>query len=363
MKKIIHLLWTGGIGGIERLCLTIGECNPNIHEFWFVHSGGTICDQMKRQGLSIKQFNYENKDALRLCKALKSAESETEAVIIHHDATMLWICVPILKIKAYTVPIYLYAHCAYADFANSLVKKMVFRYSSSLCDGIIAISDSVKNSVLEHQKLEKISVIYNGIDLNKYTKNNETKDVFRIIFVGRLIEQKGVKLLIEALSIVKKQIDYECCIVGNGPEKKELEEMTKLHELQGKVLFLGNRTDVPDLLHESVIFVHPATWEEGFGITLIEAMACGLPCIAFRKGAIPEYIQDEVNGFLVSETSADALASKIIDVYHLWEQGRLKTVSKQARNTAETFSCEKTEENIRKLVLRKKGQWKKENIR
>lgn len=49
MKKIIHLLWTGGIGGIERLCLTIGECNPNIHEFWFVHRGGIICDQMKKR--------------------------------------------------------------------------------------------------------------------------------------------------------------------------------------------------------------------------------------------------------------------------------------------------------------------------
>lgn len=288
---------------------------------------------------------------------MKNTESKTEAVIIHHDSTMLWICVPILKIKAYTVPIYLYAHCAYSDFANSLVKKMVFRYASSLCDGVITISDSVKNSVLEHQKLkkEKISVIYNGIDLNRYTQNDETKELFRIIFVGRLIEPKGVKLLIEALSIVKKQIGYECCIVGDGPEKKKLEEMTKIYELQEKVFFLGNRTDIPDLLHESAVFVHPATWEEGFGITLIEAMACSLPCIAFRKGAIPEYIEDEVNGFLVSETSADALASKIIDVYHLWEQGRLKDVSKQARNTAEIFSCEKTEENIRKLVLRKKG--------
>ena len=357
MKKIIHLLWTGGIGGIERLCLTIGECNPNIHEFWFVHRGGIICDQTKKQGLSVKQLNYENKDVLRLCKTLKNAESKMEAVIIHHDATMLWLCVSILRLKAYTVPIYLYAHCAYSDFANSFVKKMVFRYASSSCDGVIAISDYVKNSVLEHQKLkkEKISVIYNGIDLNRYTKNDETKGLFRIIFVGRLIEQKGVRLLIEALSIVKRQIEYECCIVGDGPEKKKLEEMTRNHELQGKVLFLGNRTDIPDLLHESAAFVHPATWEEGFGITLIEAMACSLPCIAFRKGAIPEYIEDGVNGFLVSEASADALASKIIDVYHLWEQGRLNNVSEQARNTAETFSCEKTEENIRKLVLRKKG--------
>lgn len=355
MKKIIHLLWTGDVGGIERLCLTIGECNPNIHEFWFVHRDGIICEQMKNQGLNVKQFNYENKDVLRLCKALKNVENKTEAVIIHHDATMLWTCVPVLKIKAYTPRIYLYAHCAYSDFANSLVKKILFRYASSLCNGVIAISESVKNSVLEHQKSkeEKISVIYNGIDLNKYTRIEETKTLFRIIFVGRLIEQKGVKLLIEALNIVKKQIEYECYIVGDGPEKKMLEEMTKSYKLQEKVLFLENRRDIPELLHESAVFVHPAVWEEGFGITLIEAMACSVPCIAFRKGAIPEYIDDEVNGFLVKEISADALANKIIDVYHLWEQNGLKNVAKQARNTAETFSCEKTEKNIRELVLRK----------
>lgn len=358
MKKIIHLLWVGGVGGIEKLCLTIGICNPNVHEFWLVHEGGIMYEQMVDKGLQVRLFNYKNQNVIRLCKQVKRRESDIEAVIIHHDATMVWCSALILKAMHLAPPIYIYAHCAYSDFIDSKGKKMVFHYAALSCDGIIAISDSVKKSILKHEniKSEKIVIVYNGIDLKKFTMSANSKKQFVITFVGRLIYQKGIQLLIEALNEINNEIKYECYIVGDGPERTLLEKKVENYHLQDKINFLGNRIDIPEILQNSTIFIHPAIWEEGFGITLIEAMSCGIPCVAFRKGAIPEYIKDGVNGFLVEDVSSEHLAAKILDVYHLWENKQMNTVFLSARKTAEKFSCEKTEESIRKLVLRKKGK-------
>lgn len=358
MKKIVHLLWTGGVGGIEKLCLTIGTCNPNFHEFWFVHEGGIVYEQMVDKELQVKLFNYKNTNVIRLCKQIKSCESNIEAIIIHHDATMLWCGALILKAMHFDPPIYIYAHCAYSDFINSKGKKMVFHYAALFCDGIIAISDSVKKSILKNEniKSEKIAIVYNGIDLKKFTRIVNSNDKFVIAFVGRLIYQKGIQLLIEALNEISNKIEYKCYIVGDGPERTTLEKKVEIYRLQDKIIFLGNRIDIPNILQNSTIFIHPAIWEEGFGITLIEAMSCGIPCIAFRKGAIPEYIKDGVNGFIVNDISSEHLADEILKVYQLWESKQIDTVALNARKTAENFSCEKTEESIRELVLRKKGK-------
>lgn len=358
MKKIVHLLWTGGVGGIEKLCLAIGTCNPDLHEFWFVHKGGIVYEQMIDKGLKVELFNYKNENVLRLCKQIKKNEDDIDAIIIHHDATMLWCSALVLKIMGFAPPIYIYAHCAYSDFINNKGKKIVFHRAAVSCDGIIAISDSVKKSILEQENLktEKITIVYNGIDLKKFAMTVKSNDKFRIVFVGRLIHQKGIQLLIEALNEIDNKVKYECYIVGDGPERTALEKKVEIYGLQDKINFLGNRIDIPNILQNSTIFIHPAIWEEGFGITLIEAMSCGIPCIAFKKGAIPEYIEDGVNGFLVNDVSSGHLADEILNVYHLWKSEQINTVALNARKTAENFSCEKTEEGLRKLVLRNKGK-------
>ena len=108
--------------------------------------------------------------------------------------------------------------------------------------------------------------------------------------------------------------------------------------------FLGRRTDVPQLLQQADLFVHPAVWEEGFGITLIEAMASGVPCLAFPKGAIPEIIGPEIDGFLTEEVSAAALTAGINRALELFTKAphHWHTLCKNARQKAELFSIERT---------------------
>ena len=98
-----------------------------------------------------------------------------------------------------------------------------------------------------------------------------------------------------------KEKDFEFQIIGDGPYKTKLESLVKEQHLENKVVFLGTRYDVSQLLEKADIFVHVPIIEEGFGITIVEAMASGKLCICSNSGAISEIIENDGNGFLVNE--------------------------------------------------------------
>ena len=158
-----------------------------------------------------------------------------------------------------------------------------------------------------------------------------------LIFVGRLIREKGVHLLLEALSRLPEEIRVHATVVGFGPEYDNLRARAEELGLEARVDFLGKRMDVSQLLEKADFFVHPATLQEGFGITLVEAMAAGKPCIASNGGAIPEVLDDRT-GFLFTLGSVSELAQKITEAYSLIGTQRYETMSEDARKRAESFS-------------------------
>jgi len=344
--KILHLLWTGGIGGIEKLCRDIADNAHEKHIFCCVNSGGELYDEMRERGHKIDCLGYRNHDLFRLvkyvCNCIKI--KQISAIVVHHDATMVWIAVGLIKILIPRVKVAVYAHCNYQDFiGKDHKKKIIFHYTARLCDYIIAISNSVKDSVLRNEPnlRQKIHVIYNGIDFSEYyvERGNEQTSLLKIVYVGRLIEEKGIQVLLNALALIKDTVEFQCDIVGDGSYRSQLEDLAKRCGLEDRVWFHGKRKNVVDYLRVANIFVHPAIWEEGFGITLIEAMASGIPCIAFCKGAIPEIIDDGQDGFLVDVLSSEALASRIRDVSDLLVRHRLVDIGKNASKKAKRFSC------------------------
>jgi glycosyltransferase involved in cell wall biosynthesis len=153
---------------------------------------------------------------------------------------------------------------------------------------------------------------------------------------------KGIHVLIDAISKLPSDINISVKIVGNdhdGYTEKMKEKATSLG-LDDKIEFTGVRLDVPELLADADIFIHPAVCEEGFGITLAEAMASYLPCIAFKRGAIPEIIDNGENGFVIDRISADLLAKTIEDAYNLFKTDDYDQYKINARKKAEFFSVE-----------------------
>lgn len=103
----------------------------------------------------------------------------------------------------------------------------------------------------------------------------------------------------------------ELTVAGDGPRDEELGELAGEVGVQDRVDFLGLRNDVHDLMQEADVFVHPATWEEAFGYTVMEAMASGCPVIASEVGGIPELIVDGECGLLCPPGDDREIARRI----------------------------------------------------
>jgi glycosyltransferase involved in cell wall biosynthesis len=191
-----------------------------------------------------------------------------------------------------------------------------------------------------HLPDQKAVTIYNGVDLDRFAPSTGTRsEGFQIICVANLIPEKGLEVALRAhakLSSPRSRL----AIVGDGPDRDRLERLSEVLGTRNQVSFLGLRDDVHLLLRASQAFVHPATWSEAFGLTIAEAMASGCPVVASRVGAVPELVNDGVDGLLVTPGDSDELASALRMLHDDAELGA--RLARNARRRVESrFSLER----------------------
>lgn len=144
------------------------------------------------------------------------------------------------------------------------------------------------------------------------TKNSE----FWITTTSTLIPRNGIDTLVDAFAILSlHHPEARLKIAGEGPMRERLEEMIRGHGLVDKVEFLGTlrHDDIPVLLHRSHLFVRPSRFE-GFGVSFIEAMACGVPVIACPRGGITDFVTHQKTGWLVEPDDPEALAEAMSEL-------------------------------------------------
>jgi len=172
---------------------------------------------------------------------------------------------------------------------------------------VIANSKKLKELALSSALKQQIEVIANGIDVNEFKPLSYKKIEFpiKLISTGRLIERKGYKYLIEAISNMK---EVELALVGNGNIRSELENLSK--EKNSNVIFLGSRghNEIVNLLQKADIFILPSL-NEGMSNSILEAMACGLPIITTDTGGSEELIKG--NGCIIPKASSSELKKVI----------------------------------------------------
>ena len=161
-------------------------------------------------------------------------------------------------------------------------------------------------------KRAKTLVIYNGIETNRFApppmrRNGRT---VRMVAAGSLIPEKGFHVLIRALSQVPQK-NWHLRVVGEGPERRKLEELVEELGLVEKVEFLGLRDDLEAINREADILAHPCLWQEAFGLTIVEGMSCGCCVLASRAGGIPELIEHNHEGILIEPGDVVAWADAI----------------------------------------------------
>ena len=210
-------------------------------------------------------------------------------------------------------------------------------YRNIICKFIIAISQSVRDDIIAcGAYANKVRIVYNAIDSSKIEerdiRESKLKDKNSIIIgnVARIdLEKKGQDILLHAIALVKiKYPNIFCVFAGadmteNESELGKLKEIVKELDLESNVKFLGNVDNVFEFLSEIDVFVLPSR-VEGFGISLIEAMAMGIPCIASDVGGPAEIIGKEERGLLFSVDDARQLAEKIFTMIERYtEQSRV----------------------------------------
>ena len=188
----------------------------------------------------------------------------------------------------------------------------------------ICVSSKIKDMLLSSTdgniNEDLVSIINNGIDPGSFV-NTElsnareefeiSKNTFLVGTVGRLQPIKNQKILLEAIAVLsKKNVNVHLLVIGDGPLRYDLESLSISLGIQNKVCFAGSRNDVARLLAGMDVFVLPSL-AEGSPISLIEAMSVGLPVVATAVGAIPNIIQNKINGYLVPSADLPALVKRL----------------------------------------------------
>ena len=215
---------------------------------------------------------------------------------------------------------YWYEYLGRAGIFGKLTEKRMV----NLTDKIVTVSSKTKEDLKKIKPTEDSLIIPNGIDLEEINQIKPYIIKSDVIFVGRLIKEKKTALLIKSLVTVKKtNPDIKCTIIGEGPQKKELEDLSKESGLKENIQFKGFMEDYHDVISHmksSKILVLPSK-REGFGMVVIEANACGLPAIVIDHpmNAAKDLIVDGKNGFII-ENDEKAMAGKIREALDLKEK-------------------------------------------
>lgn len=202
--------------------------------------------------------------------------------------------------------------------------RMKGRLMGRFIDLNIAVSQSTKDYVTARLGYhpDRIKVIHNGVDAAAF-QSSKSKETVRqnlgvplkvpvVGIVARLAHWgKGHRELFAALAALKPRHLPHALVVGDGGRRPAMEKLVKESGLAQQVHFLGTRFDIPDLLAAMDIFVLPGSHGEGISLSLLEAMAAGLPLIASRVGGTPEMIRHGENGLLVPVGDSQALADSL----------------------------------------------------
>lgn len=244
--------------------------------------------------------------------------------------------------------------------ANSLTAVRISR--------VFAVSDGVADSVrrprwAQWMPLPRTEVLYHGIEETEIHSGREARCIGRVQLglasqtivlatVGNLSPKKDHRSLLSAFAILgRRRPDTVLVIIGGGPLEDELRRYTDELGLRDRVRFLGQRSDVAELLPAFDVFVLSSR-HEGLPLALLEAMASGLPVVTTEVGGVPEVISHGENGLMVAPGEPPALAAAIESI--LDDQAKATRLAEAGRVTASDFSIsgsvERTEAVYQELL-------------
>jgi glycosyltransferase involved in cell wall biosynthesis len=253
--------------------------------------------------------------------------------------------------KLASVPmVYTRHHSDHNIRLNKPLHVRVDGWCGRLADRAIAVSEATKRLMVDVEGVaaRQISVVLNGMDPPPSPTTDEMNGVraelipegTRVcLMIARLHEEKGHRVLFEAIPFVVGRIGPVLCLLaGEGPHRETLEAEARALGVAECVRFLGQRRDVPALIAVADVVVLPSL-AESFGYALVEAMSLGRPVVASDSGGIPEVVADEETGLIAAKGDAEALARALVRV--LADRALADRLGNAGRRRAALFSFDR----------------------
>jgi glycosyltransferase involved in cell wall biosynthesis len=240
---------------------------------------------------------------------------------------------------------------------------MAVRISARWCKTTICVSNAVRESLVKNYKFpaRRTVTIYNGVRTSEFVPSEPNRvavraklglssEEFVLVCAARLSKIKGIEILISAMAkVVREGTLCKCIIVGDGPLREELSIQAQALDLRAHVFFEGFQEDVRPYLQAANAFVL-TSHREGLPLSIVEAMACGLPCVVTNVGGNAEAVTHKVNGLVVSPGSVDEVADAIS--YLATHPTERALMSRKARDRAcAAFDMDDRMAEIRRVIL------------
>ncbi|MFA6896712.1 MAG: glycosyltransferase family 4 protein [Patescibacteria group bacterium] len=226
-----------------------------------------------------------------------------------------------------------------ARFYAEKLRFFILRRLAKNVDTVLACSDFYADCARNSGIFSNIKTLHNGTVLLPPSRIENSKV---ILFVGRLSEEKGVPVLLEAVALLKKKHpDMQLHIVGDGQQVEELKKETVRLQMENIVRFLGHKSsqEIAELYKQSSLVAVPSLCPDNLPTVCMEAMSVGRPIVASRIGGVPELVDNEKTGFLVPPNDVGALSGGIDRL--LSDPGLMQNMGEAGREKAEKEFDEK----------------------
>ncbi len=288
---------------------------------------------------------YDSAMASTLVNVVKF--EELDILHVHYaipHAAIAFMAKQILKAEGINIPIVTTLHGTDISLVGTDASfAPVVAFSINNSDGVTAVSESLKQQTYDYFGVEKdIRVIYNFIDYNRFKKCD--KDHFKkaiapngeriLVHVSNFRKLKRVQDVIRVFGKVHEKIPSKLLLIGDGPERQNMEELCRELHLCDQIRFLGKQDAIEELLAVSDVFLIPSE-SESFGLAALEAMACEVPVISSNAGGLPEVNVQGVTGFLSDIGDIDDMVKNTLKI--LENDEVLNTFKKNAQKQASHF--------------------------
>jgi len=328
--RVIHIIGGGEFGGAEdhiiHLLRELRQEGVESEVVCFYDS--TFAKFLREQGVTVEVLNYGRFD-IRLLFGLIKILKDKKPDIVHTHGVKANFFGRIAAKKAGISSIVTTVHSILKyDYEHPIayrLAKILENSTRKSTDYFIAISNNIKDQLIEEGVTpSKIQIIYHGIDTNKFAPKEDgnaqalaeqcgkTAHTFLIGAIGRLQTVKGFNYFIEACAQLhnKHPNSFRFLLIGEGPQREELEKLVKLRGLNEIFYFTGFRENVDSCLRALDCYVS-SSLSEGLGLSVIEALSTGVPVVTTEVGGVKDFARHEENALVVEPQNVDQLVSAI----------------------------------------------------